>query len=1125
MCRKSICLILFVLVVVTATGQAEVTPVTSVVITRVENPGGAPNFRLESITVGGYTVAVDELVTGVSTGVSTASQPAPYNEITNADSFDLNTFAARADEVPPTWQIKELGGKPTWLNTNGDNPDFFVFETNGNQDFSIEAILPGGVIGQSVNVSQSTFGDTGLVITSTTSSHDGQTIEGVAFAITDLLDQNGNNLTNNSIIEGIQISSPGIDPSGFYAVASAEPWLASAPSPADGATDVPRDVVLSWQPGIFAPAINGHKVYLGESFNDVNDGIGGVTESATSYAPGQRLDFNTTYYWRVDEVNAPPDSTVYEGRVWSFTTELLAYPVENVTVTASSQSDNQEPENSINGSGLDVNDLHSIEPTDMWLSGEEKEPNRAWIEYELDKVYKLHEMWVWNFNGMMESLIGIGFKDVAIEYSVNGTDYTTLGTTHEFARAPGTLDYAHNTTVDFSGVTAKYIRLTANSNWGGILDQYGLSEVRFLYIPVRAREPNPDSGALDVSIGTIDEPIDVTLGFRTGREGVTHDVYLSTDWQAVADGTAPVTTVTETSYGPLSLDLGKIYYWRVDEVNEAETPTTWQGDIWNFRTQKYFVVDDFEDYNDYPPDEIWATWVDGYGVPANGATAGYPAPDFLAGEHYAETTIVRGGQQAMPFFYDNSGPANYSEATLTLSPQRDWTIKGIEALSLRFRGSPAGFVEGPAGTYTMTAAGTDIWDEADEFRYAYKQLSGDGSIVAQVLSVENTNDWAKAGVMIRESLDAGSKHAFVCITPGSGKSFQNRKQTDLSSSNSSTGGFTAPYWVKLVRQGNLFTAYHSEDGVNWVLQAESSETTNPETVSMSANVYIGLALTSHSSGVTTEAVFSDVQTTGGVSGVFTQQAIGVAMPTNDPAQMYVAVASGGGTPVVVDHNDPNATQVSTWTEWSINLTEFSNQGVVLTNIDSISIGFGDKANPQPGGTGVVYFDDIRLYPYRGPPDEIWLEAEAVDSITSPMNVYDDPGASGGQYIGTEDDITGDEMDAAPADGVATYSFTVAGGIYKILGRVIIPDGDSFWVRILGAINLTPGEDPDQPGTGWVRWSDPPDGDEWHWEEVFSDDHNRETANWTLPAGTYTLEIARREDGALLDTILITDDVD
>ncbi|MCH7559638.1 MAG: discoidin domain-containing protein, partial [Planctomycetes bacterium] len=406
---------------------------------------------------------------------------------------------------------------------------------------------------------------------------------------------------------------------------------ASKPNPAGEETDVPRDVVLSWTPGEFAPPTNGHKVYFSDNFSDVNDGIGGITQDANSYARPQRLDFGTTYYWRIDEVNNVNPDSPWIGNVWSFTTEPVAYAIENITATASSTSQpGMGPENTINGSGLDANDLHSAEATDMWLS--DSESNGAWIEYEFDKVHKLHQMWVWNSNQVMESFVGFGFKDVTIEYATNGTDYTTLGTTHEFARAPGTPDYAYNTTVDFGGVTAKYVRLTTNSNWGGIMDQHGLSEVRFLHIPVFAREPSPDSGTTDVAV-------DVTLGFRAGREAAEHNVYLSSDEQAVIDGNAPVSTVTETSFGPLSLDLGTTYYWKISEVNEAETPTTWQGDTWNFTTHEFFVVDGFEDYNDYPPDEIWATWVDGYGVPANGATAGYPAPDFLAGEHYVETTI------------------------------------------------------------------------------------------------------------------------------------------------------------------------------------------------------------------------------------------------------------------------------------------------------------------------------------------------------------------------------------------------------------------------------------------------------------------------------------------------------
>ncbi len=458
--------------------------------------------------------------------------------------------------------------------------------------------------------------------------------------------------------------------------------IASDPNPADGATDVPRDVVLSWTPGELAAPINGHKVYLSESFNDVNDGIGAITQSASSYAPGQRLDFGTTYYWRVDEVNAPPGSTVFEGNVWSFTIEPFAYAIENITATASSSDTDKGPENTVNGSGLDATGLLHTKTGDdnMWLSS--SEPNRAWIEYEFDGIYKLYEMWVWNSNESLESVIGLGFKDVTIEYSADGTDYTTLGTTHEFARAPGLDDYAHNTTIDFSGAAAKYVRLTANSNWGGFLPQYGLSEVRFFYIPVYAREPYPDSGTTDLSIGTIDEPVDVTLGFRAGREADKHDVYFSSDWQAVADGNAPVATVTETSYGPLSLDLGTTYYWKINEVNEAETTTTWQGNVWNFTTQKYFVVDGFEDYNDYPPDEIFSTWIDGYFDPANGALAANNEPPF------AETVTVHGGKQAMPFFYSNTGGAAYSEAERTFDVPQDWTEVGIQTLVLYFHGSP-----------------------------------------------------------------------------------------------------------------------------------------------------------------------------------------------------------------------------------------------------------------------------------------------------------------------------------------------------------------------------------------------------------------------------------------------------
>jgi len=246
------------------------------------------------------------------------------------------------------------------------------------------------------------------------------------------------------------------------------PGVAREPNPEDEAGDVPRDVVLSWTPGESAAAVNGHTVYLSESFNDVNDGIGGITQSATSYDPG-RLNLGATYFWRIDEVNAPPDSTIFKGDVWSFTAEPVGYPIDgaNITATASSSMAGGAPQKTVDGSGLDDSDLHSTDLAEMWLS-DLLGTQPTWIEYQFDKVHKLHEMWVWNQNQMIEPAIGYGFQDVTIEYSVDGAAYTTLGTTHEFAQGSAVADYAANTTVDFGGAAAKYVKLTANSNWGGI---------------------------------------------------------------------------------------------------------------------------------------------------------------------------------------------------------------------------------------------------------------------------------------------------------------------------------------------------------------------------------------------------------------------------------------------------------------------------------------------------------------------------------------------------------------------------------------------------------------------------------------------------------------------------------
>jgi len=898
-CKKLIYFVLFVLAIVTTSAHADTLSKLSDV-TVVDD--AIVSFRYagtEYVVADGYLALGTTTRWYIDTGVETLwvdGTPAPAATVSGTSNVKTGDIGPKADNF-----LFRLNGGNNISSIDGIDfqetifpfltNTFFHFERGGNDTGTWQAILADGSLGEPVQFSGAThYADTGVSVGD-------QNAYGVVF-------------TTDVPVLGVRITASGHDTLSISTPIPA-PVLASLPSPPDKATDVPRDVVLGWTPGIFAPPVNGHKVYISENFSDVNDGIGGVAQDANSYARPQRLDLGTTYYWRVDEINSPPDYTVYEGSVWSFTTEPIAYAIENVTATASSSNADAVPENTINGSGLDDSGLlHGRQSESMWLSGAGG-PQPTWIEFQFDRVYKLHEMWVWNSNESWELALGLGFKDVAIEYSTNGTDYATLGTTHEFAQAPGTSDYAHNTTVDLGGAAAKYVRLTANSSWGGILPQYGLSEVRFFYIPVRAREPSPDSGATDVDV-------DVVLSWRAGREAAQHDVYLSTDEQVVIDGTAPVTTVTETSYGPLSLDLDMAYYWKINEVNMAKTPTTLEGDLWNFTTPAYLVVDDFESYNDLDPGDpesnrIFNTWIDGYEQPTNGSLVGYESPPFC------EQTIVHGGKQSMPFFYSNTGGAAYSEATLTLSPPRDWTKNSIKSLSLWFHGDK----------------------------------------------------------------------------------------------------------------------------------------------------------------------------------------------NNAAGQLYVKL---NGAKVIYDGDAANITR-GLWKQWNIDLASF---GAGVQNVTTLSIGIDGN-----GASGTLYFDDIGLHPSAPePPLEIWIEAEAAASITSPMKIYNDPLASGGQYIGTDDGI-GDESGNPPPDGIATYNFTVQGGTYKILLLVSITGGsNSFWVRIPGA-TYSPGTH----GSGWIRFNGISDGAEWHWDEVHSDDHGQQVVKITLPAGQHTLEIARREDGALLDAILITEDVE
>jgi hypothetical protein len=159
-----------------------------------------------------------------------------------------------------------------------------------------------------------------------------------------------------------------------------------------------------------------------------------------------------------------------------------------------------------------------------------------------------------------------------------------------------------------------------------------------------------------------------------------------------------------------------------------------------------------------------------------------------------------------------------------------------------------------SGSFTVVGAGADIGDPTDEFRYVYQPASGNCSITARVLGVQNTDAWAKAGVMIRETLNANSAHGSVFLTPGNGVAAQARLQTGGPSYNVNTPGLTAPHWVRLVRTGNTFTGYRSLNGNSWT-------EVGSVTIQIGKSVFIGLAVTSHQDGTLCTATFDNVTAT------------------------------------------------------------------------------------------------------------------------------------------------------------------------------------------------------------------------------------------------------------------------
>ncbi len=406
--------------------------------------------------------------------------------------------------------------------------------------------------------------------------------------------------------------------------------LSSRPEPADGAVIYDTSVSLSWKPGDFAVS---HDIYLGENFNDVNEGAGGTfraNQVDASFAVGisgslypDGLVHGTTYYWRIDEVNEVEPNSPWKGKIWSFT--------------------------------IPPNTAYAPDPVDG-------------AEF-IDLNVRLS--WAMGFDAKLHYIVfGADYDEVS-----NADVGTPIGGNTNYNPGPLKMAKTYYWRVDeFDGADTHKGRVWSFTTIGAVSG------------------PNPADGAVDVKPSVI-------LTWDAGSVATSHEVYFGMDADAVKNATTASPeykgpkALGKESYDPNKLILNSTYFWRIDEINSDNPDSPWAGNIWSFTTGNFFVIDDFEIY-DSEDNQIWIAWHDGIGFGGPGIEPYFTGnrTGAIVGDEdtysYTEETIVHGGSQSMPYFYDNNKQdfSNYSEAELTLDYQRDWTQQGVDKLIIWFRG-------------------------------------------------------------------------------------------------------------------------------------------------------------------------------------------------------------------------------------------------------------------------------------------------------------------------------------------------------------------------------------------------------------------------------------------------------
>jgi hypothetical protein len=256
----------------------------------------------------------------------------------------------------------------------------------------------------------------------------------------------------------------------------------------------------------------------------------------------------------------------------------------------------------------------------------------------------------------------------------------------------------------------------------------------------------------------------------------------------------------------------------------------------------------------------------------------------------------------------------------------------------------AGGASFSSGTFTIAGAGADIWGTADSFRYAYQPLGGDGQIVARVTRVQNTNTFAKAGVMLRETTAAGSAHVILDARPDGSIEFMTRSTTGGDTSFIAGGSQASPQWLKLTRSGGTVTGFISPNGSSWT-------TIGAATISMASGATVGLAVTSHDTSALNTSTFDNVTIS---------TASGPPPPPPPPASAANIVIYASDIPAGARHGS-----------WAAASDSASPNGVKLATPDT---GVANTSNPLAAPADYV---DVTFAANAGTPYTLWLRLQAL----------------------------------------------------------------------------------------------------------------------------------------------------